>query len=35
MEAADTAFVRVHSQTGGDSDYSVGDQSYFSGYLVA
>ncbi|MDP6584554.1 MAG: hypothetical protein QF535_07840 [Anaerolineales bacterium] len=35
MDAADTAFVRVHSQTGGDSSYSVGDQSYFSGHLVA
>jgi len=35
MDAADTAFVRVHSQSGGDASYSIGDQSYFSGHLVA
>ena len=35
MDAADTAFCRVHSQTGGDSDYTISEISYFSGHLVA
>jgi len=33
MDAADTAYVQLYSQT--DDDWSIGDQSYFSGHLVA
>ena len=33
MDASDTAYIQPYSQT--DDDWSIGDQSYFSGHLVA
>ncbi len=35
MDTADTAYIQVHSQSGGDASYTIGEKSYFSGHLVA